>query len=102
MGAIRERHGSQGRRGMEPSSGRRVGVSLDFFVLYSSGASLLGSPGQGNYAAANAFLDGLASYRQALGLPGLAINWGPWAEIGRAALMGGRHAARRTATRARL
>ena len=61
------------------------GIPLDFFVAYSSGASLLGSTGQGNYAAANSFLDGLAGYRQSLGLPGLAINWGPWAEVGRSA-----------------
>ncbi|MBO0856855.1 MAG: type I polyketide synthase [Chloracidobacterium sp.] len=60
-------------------------ADLDFFVLFSSVAALLGSPGQGNYAAGNAFMDGLVSYRQAQGAPALGVNWGPWAKVGMAA-----------------
>ena len=60
-------------------------LPLRHFVLYSSASSLIGSPGQTNYAAANAFVDGLASQRRGQGLPGLSINWGPFEGIGAAA-----------------
>jgi acyl transferase domain-containing protein/acyl carrier protein len=55
---------------------------LEFFVLFSSASSIFGAPGQVNYAAANAFLDGLAEYRRANGLAGCSINWGPWSDVG--------------------
>jgi myxalamid-type polyketide synthase MxaB len=59
--------------------------SMDFFVMFSAGAALLGNPGQSNYSAANAYLDALAHQRHAQGLPGLSISWGPWAGEGMAA-----------------
>lgn len=58
---------------------------LDFFVMFSSVASVMGSPGQSNYASANAFMDGLAQLRKSNGLAATAINWGPWADVGMAA-----------------
>ncbi|WP_343574527.1 type I polyketide synthase [Mycobacterium sp.] len=63
---------------------------LEFFLVYSSASSVIGSPGQANYATANALLDGLAADRRAHGLPATSINWGPWAKGG----MATSHAAR--------
>ncbi len=58
---------------------------LDFFILYSSVATIVGLPGLGNYAAANAFLDALAHLRHSQGRPALSINWGNFAKVGLAA-----------------
>ncbi|MBO2437137.1 SDR family NAD(P)-dependent oxidoreductase [Actinomadura nitritigenes] len=60
-------------------------ADLDWFILHSSAAALLGSPGQAAYAAANAAIDALAAHRRAHGRPGTAIDWGTWSRVGGAA-----------------
>jgi NADPH:quinone reductase-like Zn-dependent oxidoreductase/acyl carrier protein len=60
-------------------------LPIEFFVMYSSGTGLLGSPGQSNYAAANTFLDALAHLRRSQGLAGLSIDWAAFSEVGLAA-----------------
>ncbi|GHF25767.1 hypothetical protein GCM10018789_64560 [Streptomyces werraensis] len=56
-------------------------LALDAFVVYSSASSVFMGAGSGGYAAANAYLDGLMSYRRAAGLPGLSLSWGPWEQV---------------------
>ncbi|RAU94257.1 polyketide synthase [Mycobacterium colombiense] len=61
-----------------------TGRPLDWFCAFSSAAALVGSPGQGAYAAANSWLDAFAHWRRARGLPATSIAWGAWSEVGRA------------------
>lgn len=58
------------------------GAPLDYFVLYSSVTTLIGNPGQANYVAANAYMEGLARRRRLAGQPALAIGWGPISDVG--------------------
>ncbi|GKZ35950.1 type I Iterative Polyketide synthase (PKS) [Aspergillus brasiliensis] len=58
------------------------GRSLDFFIVFSSAVSMIGNPGQANYAAANSFLDGFVQYRRGLGLPASLVSLGPFDEMG--------------------
>jgi acyl transferase domain-containing protein/NADPH:quinone reductase-like Zn-dependent oxidoreductase/acyl carrier protein len=58
------------------------GMSLDYFVLFSSVVTLLGNPGQANYVAGNAYMEGVARRRRQEGLPALAVGWGPITDVG--------------------
>ena len=69
-------------RGAENLDAVTRGLELDYFVLFSSFTTMMGNPGQGNYVAANAYMEGLARRRRQEGLPALAIGWGPITDVG--------------------
>jgi polyketide synthase 12 len=72
-----------------------LGLPLVELIFFSSSVATVGGPGQANYAAANAFLDGLACYRRSLGLPALSLGWGAWERAtGMAGALGERDRAR--------
>ncbi|MFV3130817.1 type I polyketide synthase [Niveispirillum sp. KHB5.9] len=67
-----------------------AGRELDFVIHMSSTAALFGGPAQGNYAAANAFLDAMAAWQRGQGVPALSVGWSAWTEVGLAAASAGR------------
>ncbi|MEU4577809.1 type I polyketide synthase [Nonomuraea sp. NPDC023979] len=67
-----------------------AGAALDWFVIFSSMAAMLGNPGQASYAAAGAWVDAFAHWRHRRGLPALSVGWGAWGEAGRATDLAGR------------
>jgi len=69
-------------RGAENLDRVTRGLDLDYFVLFSSVTTLVGNPGQANYVAANAYMEGLARRRRQQGLPALAVGWGPIIDVG--------------------
>jgi phthiocerol/phenolphthiocerol synthesis type-I polyketide synthase D len=72
-------------RGAQRLHAATAQILLDWFVLFSSAAALLGSPGQAGYATANAYLDAFAHWRRAAGYPATALGWGVWGQTGGAA-----------------